>query len=168
MDSMDSVQQLKEDLSVLRREVLLSGEASVNLPVNLKRLIWNAQERFQCRNVRSGPTGNQYLSPVLPAAELSCILRLCPPCVWRSVCHIGLSPLKVILEVRQLCTELHVVVGEDDLSVEAKRNATLLFHAFLRATLAAKRVLAEYRLSEDAFDYLIGEIKTRVNEVRQF
>ena len=78
----------------------------------------------------------------------------------------GLSPLKVIQEVRQLCSELVVVVGEDQLSLEAKRNATLLFHAFLRATLASKRVLAEHRLSEDAFNYLIGEIKTRFNEVR--
>ena len=77
----------------------------------------------------------------------------------------GLSPLKVIQEVQQLCSELVVVVGEDALSLEAKRNATLLFHAFLRATLASKRVLAEHRLSEDAFNYLIGEIKTRFNEV---
>ena len=80
----------------------------------------------------------------------------------------GLSPLKVVQEVRQLCSELHVVVGEDELSLEAKRNATLLFHVFLRATLASKRVLAEYRLSEDAFEYLIGEIKTRFNEVCPF
>jgi len=78
----------------------------------------------------------------------------------------GLNPLKVINEVKQLCSELHVVVGEDNLSLEAKRNATLLFHAFLRATLASKRVLAEYRLTEDAFEYLIGEIKTRFYEVR--
>ena len=91
-------------------------------------------------------------------------------CNLRTDCNfglfgVGLSPLKVIREVQQLCSELHVVVGEDDLSLEAKRNATLLFHAFLRATLASKRVLAEYRLSEDAFDYLIGEIRTRFNEV---
>lgn len=51
------LQQLKEDLDVLRREVLPSGEANINLPVNLKRLIWNAKERFQCNNNRSGPTG---------------------------------------------------------------------------------------------------------------
>ncbi len=78
---------------------------------------------------------------------------------------VGLDPLKVITEVKQLCSELHVVVGEDNLSLEAKRNATLLFHAFLRATLASKRVLAEYRLTEDAFEYLVGEIKTRFYEV---
>ena len=80
----------------------------------------------------------------------------------------GLNPLKVINEVRHLCSELHVVVGEDSLSLEAKRNATLLFHAFLRATLASKRVLSEYRLTEDAFEYLIGEIKTRFYEVCTF
>lgn len=42
---------------MLRREVLPSGEVSVNLAVNLRRLIWNAKERFQCNNKRSGPTG---------------------------------------------------------------------------------------------------------------
>ena len=41
----------------LRREVLPSGESSINLPVNLRRLIWNAQERFQCNRSREGPTG---------------------------------------------------------------------------------------------------------------
>ena len=52
-----SLQQLRDDLNVLRREVVPSGEANINLPVNLKRLIWNAKERFQCNNNRSGPTG---------------------------------------------------------------------------------------------------------------
>ena len=41
----------------LRREVLPSGEASINLPVNMRRLIWNAQERFQCNKSRDSPTG---------------------------------------------------------------------------------------------------------------
>ena len=41
----------------LRREVVPSGESSINLPVNLRRLIWNAQERFQCNRARDDPTG---------------------------------------------------------------------------------------------------------------
>ena len=32
--------------SALRREVLDSGDASVYLPVNLKRLIWKAKTKF--------------------------------------------------------------------------------------------------------------------------
>jgi RNA polymerase Rpb1, domain 6 len=56
--------------------------------------------------------------------------------------------------------------GEDSLSTEARRNATFLFHSHLRATLAAKRVLSEYRLTQEAFAWLIGEIETRFQTVR--
>lgn len=58
------------------------------------------------------------------------------------------------------------VQGEDSLSTEARRNATFLFHAHLRATLAAKRVLSEYRLTQEAFAWLVGEIETRFQTVR--
>ncbi len=49
--------QIQEDLKVLRHEVLRSGEAGVQLPVNLKRLIWNAQNMFHCQPHRRGPSG---------------------------------------------------------------------------------------------------------------
>ncbi len=49
--------QVQEDLKVLRHEVLRSGEAGVQLPVNLKRLIWNAQNMFHCQPHRRGPSG---------------------------------------------------------------------------------------------------------------
>lgn len=38
-----------DDACVLRKEVIPSGEAGVNLPVNLKRLIWNAQQLFKIK-----------------------------------------------------------------------------------------------------------------------
>jgi hypothetical protein len=38
-----------------------------------------------------------------------------------------------------------VVVGEDELSKEAQRNATTTFMTHLKATLASKRVLGEYK-----------------------
>jgi hypothetical protein len=41
-----------DDLEVLRSEVLQTGDHGVNLPVNLKRLIWNAQTKFSCREHR--------------------------------------------------------------------------------------------------------------------
>ena len=49
--------QIQDDLKVLRHEVLRSGEAGVQLPVNLKRLIWNAQQIFHCQPHRRGPSG---------------------------------------------------------------------------------------------------------------
>ena len=39
----EEIEDLEKDLRTLRFEVIRSGETGVNLPVNLKRLIWNAQ-----------------------------------------------------------------------------------------------------------------------------
>lgn len=46
--------------------------------------------------------------------------------------------------VQELSEKLIVVVGSDELSKEAQRNATTTFMTNLRATLASKRVLGEY------------------------
>jgi DNA-directed RNA polymerase II subunit RPB1 len=72
-----------------------------------------------------------------------------------------LHPRKVVQRVKQLLKELVVVKGDDDLSVEAQRNATVLFSILTRSHLAAKRVLKDYRLSEAAFENLLGEISVR-------
>lgn len=49
--------QLEEDLRVLRHEIRQSGETGVQLPVNFRRLIWNAQKIFKCKPHRPGPSG---------------------------------------------------------------------------------------------------------------
>lgn len=49
--------QLEEDLRVLRHEIRQSGEIGVQLPVNFRRLIWNAQKIFKCKPHRPGPSG---------------------------------------------------------------------------------------------------------------
>lgn len=51
------LQQIVEDHIILRSEVLPTGEAGVNLPVNLKRLIWNAQQLFKIKPNRKAPSG---------------------------------------------------------------------------------------------------------------
>lgn len=129
-------QTIVDDGKVLRRETIPSGDASVNLPVNMKRLIWNAQQLFKIKPHKRFPS--------------------------------GLSPVDIINKVATLCTKLVVIKGEDDLSKEARRNATFLFHAHLRATLASKRVLSEYRLTSEAFDWLVGEIETRFHRAVAF
>jgi DNA-directed RNA polymerase II subunit RPB1 len=63
--------------------------------------------------------------------------------------------------VHALTTKTPVVAGADLLSIEAQRNCTMLFHSLLRATLHSKRVLKEYRLSPQAFHWLVGEIEER-------
>jgi len=72
-----------------------------------------------------------------------------------------LSPIDVVRKVRELLPKLSIVKGDDRLSIEAQKNATLNFFALIRATLASKRVLQEYNLSERAFEWLLGEIQER-------
>ena len=77
----------------------------------------------------------------------------------------GLSPLEVVQKVQALSEKLIVVVGDDLLSIEAQRNATILFMSLLRSTLSSKRALSEFKLKPEAFDWLIGEIETKFNSV---
>ncbi|WIA28234.1 hypothetical protein OEZ86_010790 [Tetradesmus obliquus] len=121
-----------DDLLFMRQEVLTHGNGGVNIPVNLKRLIWNAQNTYKC-----GPN-----RPPLPGE---------------------LAAVDVVGKIQELAQKLIVVVGEDELSKEAQRNATTTFMTHLRATLASKRVLGEYKLSRQAFDWLVGEIEERFN-----
>ena len=65
--------------------------------------------------------------------------------------------------VRELEKKLLVIKGDDAISKVAQYNATLLFNCLLRSTLCAKKVIEEYRLSTEAFDWLLGEIEARFN-----
>lgn len=56
------------------------------------------------------------------------------------------------------------VPGEDKLSVQANANATILMKCLVRSTLCAKRVTEEFRLSAEAFEWLLGEIETRFQQ----
>ena len=76
-----------------------------------------------------------------------------------------LSRLHVHAQVRETLEKLVVVGGPDPLSQEAQRNATMLFKIHLRATMAIKRVLNEHRLSQDAFDWVLGEVEERFMKV---
>ena len=74
-----------------------------------------------------------------------------------------LHPKTVIEKVNALLERLVVVVGDDPLSVEAQINATTNYRILVRSMLASKRVLKDYRLSEAALNWVIGEIETRFN-----
>jgi hypothetical protein len=52
-----ALQQILDDHTILRSEVLPTGDNGVNLPVNLKRLIWNAQQLFKIKPNRKAPSG---------------------------------------------------------------------------------------------------------------
>ena len=54
--------------------------------------------------------------------------------------------------------------GEDLLSKQAQQNATLLFNIHLRSTLCSRRMTEEFRLSTEAFEWLLGEIEAKFNQ----
>jgi DNA-directed RNA polymerase II subunit RPB1 len=129
---------IQNDREMLQKRVLKMGDESCWLPVNVKRLIWNAQKRFRVENLNI----NKGIIDT------------------RST----LSPIYVIDKLRELCDKLIVIRGDDELSREAQTNATLLFKTMLRSTFAAKRVIKDYNLSKDAFEWLLGEIESRFNQ----
>ena len=59
-------------MQTLRSEVLPSGDAGVNLPVNLRRLILNAQTKFNIRPHRPGHTN---LDPVYVVKQVRDLVR---------------------------------------------------------------------------------------------
>ena len=125
----DEVAQLRRDLAALRGEIIPSGDAGWPLPLNLARMIINAQRMFRGGGGHDDP---------------------------------DFTPRYIAEEVRKLCEgKLVVVVGDDVLSKEAQENATLLFCSLVRSKLASKRVLLEWRLGRQAFEWMVGEIEHR-------
>lgn len=78
----------------------------------------------------------------------------------------NLSPIKVVKSVENLVKKLTIVPGDDRLSLQANENATILFKALVRSTLCGKRVAEEFRLTTEAFEWLIGEIETRFQQAQ--
>jgi DNA-directed RNA polymerase II subunit RPB1 len=123
--------QLAKDREIVR-QLIPTGDASIHLPVNMARIIWNAQKRFVGAGQRQKIT--------------------------------DLSPVEVAESVRKLSSRLVVVPGDDELSVEAQRNATVLFNVLLRSKFAAKKVLKEHRLNAAAFHWVLGEVEERFKQ----
>ena len=73
--------------------------------------------------------------------------------------------MDIIKRVSELTKKLRVVEGLDELSKEAQNNATLMFFSLLRCMLASRRVLEEHKLTDRSFNWLLGEVETRFNQV---
>ncbi|KAL5997271.1 DNA-directed RNA polymerase II subunit rpb1 [Asimina triloba] len=121
------VQKLEADRYQLGTEIATTGDNLWPMPVNLKRLIWNAQKTFKIDLRRPS----------------------------------DMHPMEVVEGIDKLQEKLKVVPGDDLLSMEAQKNATLFFNILLRSTFSSKRVLQEYRLTKEAFEWVIGEIESR-------
>ena len=130
---LDSEWELVQSDRAELRSVMITGDPGVHLPVNLKRIIWNAQKNYGLVKDVSAPGRERD----------------------------ELQAVHVIESVRSLLHGLVTVPGKDPLSVEAQRNSTILFYALVRSTLASKRVMKEFRLSSAAFNWVIGEVESR-------
>lgn len=113
--------RLADDRELLRTHIFKNGEDKWPLPVNLQRLITNAQQIF-------------HIDPRKPS---------------------DIHPMQVLDGVASLAERLLVVRGNDKISLEAQRNATTLFQALLRSTFATKRVIEEYHLTSQAFEWYV-------------
>eukprot|EP00529_Nitzschia_sp_RCC80_P002549 CAMPEP_0113469714 /NCGR_PEP_ID=MMETSP0014_2-20120614/16047_1 /TAXON_ID=2857 /ORGANISM="Nitzschia sp." /LENGTH=1732 /DNA_ID=CAMNT_0000362211 /DNA_START=924 /DNA_END=6122 /DNA_ORIENTATION=+ /assembly_acc=CAM_ASM_000159 len=77
-----------------------------------------------------------------------------------------LNPKTIIQKVEETINRLTVVLGDDPLSVEAQSNATTLYRILVRSMLASKRVLKEFRLSEDSLMWVLGEVEARFHKAK--
>lgn len=72
-----------------------------------------------------------------------------------------LHPAEVIPQVQALLDRLVVVRGDDEISIEAQTNATLLFKAQLRSRLAFRRLVTQYSMNKLAFKHVLGTIESK-------
>ena len=75
-----------------------------------------------------------------------------------------LEPAHIVQSVKDLGQRLIVVPGNDPLSREAQDNSTLTFRMHLRATFASRRVLEQFHLTREAFDWVLGEVEAKFNQ----
>jgi DNA-directed RNA polymerase II subunit RPB1 len=75
-----------------------------------------------------------------------------------------LEPSYIVDAVHQLAERLVTVYGDDPLSKEVQANSSLTFRMHVRATLATRRVLEQYHLNREAFEWVLGEIEAKFNQ----
>ncbi|KAK7074174.1 DNA-directed RNA polymerase II subunit RPB1, partial [Halocaridina rubra] len=115
----------------------------------------------------------QSLRSIFPKGDTKVVL----PCnlermIWnvQKIFHINkrtqtdLSPVRVVESVKAMLDKCVIVSGEDRISRQANENATYLFQCLVRSVLCTKKVSEEFKLTVEAFNWLIGEIETRFNQ----
>lgn len=120
------------------RKMIDKDKVQMSLPINLLRLIRNAQTAFEVG--RPSQT-----SDLNPGAIIS-----------------GVQKLE--RDIRQFFPSHNKAPGGNFRDPYCEKRVDLalrLFGVHLRTTLAAKRVMKEYRLSEKSFEFLLGEIRLK-------
>ena len=62
-------------LQVLRREIIKSGESNIQQPVNLKRLLWNAQRVFDKEQGEGKTQSSKQLDNTSASSCYTCLAR---------------------------------------------------------------------------------------------
>lgn len=131
MELTKEFEQIIQDRSDLRHVILKNQDDSIHLPVNIPRILWNAKEQFNIK----------------PHSKSD------------------LDPSYVLQKLENLFSELAPIPGvfitKDPLILEANKDSTWLFKIYARQLLGSKQCIQHERLSRQAFDWIIGEIKTR-------
>ena len=137
----EEYEQLLRDRDNMRSWVELDDPVKVPLPFNLDRAILGAMTLFETQ-------GKKQIS--------------------------NLNPVHVIRAVQQLIEDVKQffpTYGRDAVSgptLELNQGrvnfALKLFSGHLRSLLASKRVIKEYRLSDKAFEFLLGEIRLKYQQ----
>lgn len=133
----EEFRQLHNDRTLCRSMLLeLRDKLELNLPVNVERLIRNARNTMGQR------------------AQVS-----------------NMNPVNIIDQVRKLQEDLVQFFPSYNKALDRKflsdhnrsriENAVTLFSIHLRQSLASKRVLQDYKLSDKAFQHLLAEIRSK-------
>ncbi|CAR30106.1 DNA-directed RNA polymerase II subunit RPB1 [Lachancea thermotolerans CBS 6340] len=122
----EEFKQLVEDREFLRK-IFVDGEQNWPLPVNIRRIIQNAQQTFRIDQTK--PT--------------------------------DLTIRDVVYGVKELQEKLLVLRGKSKILQEAQQNAVTLFCCLLRSRLATRRVIQEYRLNKQTFEWVLSNVESQ-------
>ena len=134
-------QQLLRDRSFARQAITLEPNLKLNLPVNVDRLIRNAQ-------VAAGVHRSSIISNLHPTLVVEKVTKLQQ-------------------DLKQLFASYNRLGGgqySSDHSANRVSSALSLFSMHLRQILASKRVIKEYRLNDKSFEFLLSEIRAKYQQ----
>lgn len=112
----------------------MTNDDSVHLPLNLNRIIKNAKRMFDVNNRRKS----------------------------------DLKPTDVIQKLQKTLEDLCVIPGlnkrREQLLVDANSDSTMLTRIYLKSILNSKNVILNERLNSQAFDWILGEVKSKFEQ----
>ena len=83
-------------------------------------------------------------------------------------CKSDLNPLTVINKVKELKEKLKMIKGNDIISLDGQKNALTLFNMVLNYSLSTKKIIINHRLNNRAFEFVLGEIKSKFEKSKVY